>query len=197
MDELSVSVELPEPPELSAMLEGFRDAVRLPEDDVAVSVTVPLNPPRLVRLMVELPLEPRIMLTVVGLALIVKSGTLTVRVMLWEREPVVAVIVTVYVPGRMPLVEEKIRVEAPEDPLDNAIVVGLRVTVGPEGETVAVSDTLPDSPLTLDSVMVEFADVPGGAESEFGLATIVKSTTCTMICTEWRSEPLVPVIVTV
>jgi hypothetical protein len=90
-----VSVELPEPPEVSVTLVALRDAVRPPEDGVVVSVTVPLNPPRLVRLMVELPLVPTIMLTVVGLALIPKSGTLMVTVTLWEREPVVAVIVTV------------------------------------------------------------------------------------------------------
>jgi hypothetical protein len=95
------------------------------------------------------------------------------------------------------LVEEKVSVEVPEDPLDNATEDGLRATVGPEGETVAVSDMLPDSPLTLESVMLELAEVPGGVESELGLATIVKSTTCTTTRTEWLREPLVPVTVTV
>ncbi len=95
MDELSVSVEEPDPPEVSATLVGFSDAVRLFDEDVAVRVMVPLNPPRLVRPTVELPVTPSIMLTVVGVAVSPKSGTLTVTVTLCERDPTVAVIVTV------------------------------------------------------------------------------------------------------
>ena len=80
MDELRLNADVPEPAEESVMVEGLGDAVRLPDDEVAVRVTVPVNPPRLVMLMVELPAVPTSMLTVDGLAVNEKSGTLTVTV---------------------------------------------------------------------------------------------------------------------
>jgi len=43
-------------------------------------VIIPVNPPRLVMLMVELPAVPTSMLTVDGLAVKEKSGTFTVTV---------------------------------------------------------------------------------------------------------------------
>ena len=43
-------------------------------------MTVPVNPPRLARLMVEVALEPDTKLTDVGLALMPKSGTLIATV---------------------------------------------------------------------------------------------------------------------
>ncbi len=80
VDELRLSVELPEPPGERVMLEVLSDAARLPEEELAVRVTVPVNPPRLVRLIVELLVVLTSMLTVVWLALRLKSGTLTVTV---------------------------------------------------------------------------------------------------------------------
>jgi len=80
VDELRLNVEVPEPPDESGTLEVVSDAVRLPDDGVAVSVIVPVNPPRLVMLMVELPAVPTSMLTVNGLAVKEKSGTFTVTV---------------------------------------------------------------------------------------------------------------------
>ena len=92
-----------------------------------------------------------------------------------------AEIVTVYVPGTRLPVEEKMRVEVPEPPPTSTTVDGFNDTDDPDGDTVVLSETLPDSPLMLDKVMVEFADVPGGAVSELGLAETVKSTTWTVI----------------
>ena len=60
---------MPEPPEANDTVEVLREADRLPDDGVAVRVMVPVKPPRLVRLIVELLVNPTIMLTVVGLAL--------------------------------------------------------------------------------------------------------------------------------
>jgi len=88
------------------------------------------------------------------------------------------------VPGAKLLVEEKVRVEAPVPELASTTVDGFDDTEGPDGDAVALSKILPDKPLTLDKVMVEFAEVPGGAVIEPGLAEIVKSTTCTMTCIE-------------
>ncbi len=80
MEELSVRVEVPDPPEERTGLAGLNVAVRPGDDVVAVSVTVPVKPPRLARVRVETPLDPETKLTVVGLALMLKSGTLTVTV---------------------------------------------------------------------------------------------------------------------
>ena len=80
MDELRLNVEVSEPPEESVTLEVLSDAARLPDDEVAVRVIVPVNPPRLVMLMVELPVVPTSMFTVDGLAVKEKSGTFTVTV---------------------------------------------------------------------------------------------------------------------
>jgi hypothetical protein len=101
------------------------------------------------------------------------------------------------VPGAKLLVEEKVRVEVPVPELARTTVEGFTVSEGPDGDTVALIETLPDNPLMLVSVMVEFADVPGEAVSEPGLREIEKSTTCTITCIEWVRDPLVPVIVTV
>ena len=87
-------------------------------------------------------------------------------------------------PGAKLLVEEKVRVEVPVPELASTTVDGFNDTEGPDGDAAAVSEILPDRPLTLEKVMVEFADVPGGTVSEPGLAEIVKSTTCTMTCIE-------------
>ncbi len=71
-----------------------------PEEDDEASVTVPLNPPRLARLIVRVDVEPAFMLTVDELAVRVKSGfgagsTVTLIVVEWERDPLVPVTVTV------------------------------------------------------------------------------------------------------
>ncbi len=87
-------------------------------------------------------------------------------------------------PGAKLLVEEKVRVEVPVPELASATVDGFNDTDGPDGDAVTLSEILPDKPLTLDRVMVEFADVPGGAVSELGLVEIMKSTTRTMTCIE-------------
>ncbi len=100
-------------------------------------------------------------------------------------------------PGVRLVVEEKARAEVPVPPPASTTVEGFTDSEGPDGDTVALSETLPDNPLMLDKVIVEFADVPGGAVSELGLAEIEKSTTCTTTCMEWVRDPLVPVIVTV
>ncbi len=100
-------------------------------------------------------------------------------------------------PGLVLLGEETVRMEDPELPADKDTVAGLRDDVGPEGDTVAVRDRLPVSPLTLVRVMLELDDVPGGTVRELVLAEIVKSTTCTVAWIEWEREPLVAVTVTV
>ncbi len=86
---------MPEPPADRVTLAGLVDAVRPAEDTVAVSETLPVKPPRLARLIVEVALEPDVKVVVVGLAEIPKSGTFTVTATLCERVPIVADTVTV------------------------------------------------------------------------------------------------------
>ncbi len=91
-----------------------------------------------------------------------------------------------------------VRVENVELPGDRTTLGGLSDTVGPdEGEMVAVRDRLPDNPLMLVMVMLEFEDPPGDTEMEVGVAEIAKSTTWTVTWIVCESEPLVAVMVTV
>ncbi len=94
----------------------------------------------------------------VGLALIEKSlvcgaVTLTVTVVLWVALPSVPVTVTVYAPVATPLPTLTVSVEEPPAVTE----VGLRLTVGPEGETLALRLTVPAEPLVTAVLMV---DVP-------------------------------------
>ncbi len=67
MLELRESVDVPVPPEATDRLVGLRVAARLLEDETAVTVTVPLNPPRLVMVMVGVADDVARKLTVDGL----------------------------------------------------------------------------------------------------------------------------------
>ncbi len=60
----------------------------------------------------------------------------------------------------------------------------LRETVGPEGDTDAERIMLPESPLILVIVRLEFALAPAGMLRELGLAEMLKSTTITVTWTE-------------
>jgi len=85
-----VSIEVPEP----VTLVGLSEAPRLGEAATA-RLTVPLKPPRELMVMVLLPELPCAIETDVGLAVIVKSWTFTVTIVLWVRDPLVPVTVTV------------------------------------------------------------------------------------------------------
>ena len=70
-----------------------------------------------------------------------------------------------------------VRTEVADPPEDRDTLDGLRDSVGPVGETVAVMETLPVSPLMLVRVILELEVLPGGTTSEPGLADMLKSTT--------------------
>lgn len=84
---------VPEP----LMLEVLRVQVSPLAGEIEVdNVTVPVKPLTAVTVIVELPLTPGVVLTVVGLADIWKSTTLTLIVpVLWDSDPLVPVTVTV------------------------------------------------------------------------------------------------------
>jgi len=85
------SEDVAEPPEGVVTLIGFKLHARPVDGDTdAVNDTAPLNPFRLVIVIVEVPAVPASALTEVGLVLIIKSGaapTLYVTVAECEREP--------------------------------------------------------------------------------------------------------------
>jgi hypothetical protein len=77
--ELTVSVDVPVPPLVRAMLEGFSDAVK-PEGETFVDrEIVPVKPLKLVNVMVEVAEEPDWVVMIVGLAETLKPGGLDGR----------------------------------------------------------------------------------------------------------------------
>lgn len=74
---LKESVEVPDP----VMLVGLRIAVS-PADGLVVRLTTPAKPLRPAIVAVDVPVEPALTVTVVGLAVIVKSWTIRVTVKL-------------------------------------------------------------------------------------------------------------------
>jgi hypothetical protein len=147
--ELTVSVEVPEPP---LMLDGLRVAVS-PADGFAVRVTVPVNPLTGAIVIVTVVEAPALIMTLVGLAVIVKSVNVKVAVVERVRIPSVLVIVTVYMPATE---EVHVRVAVPEP----VIVAGvIAPQVRPAG-TVSLSVWVPAKPLMAAAVIVDVADDP-------------------------------------
>ena len=70
---LTVRVEVPFPPELSEMLLELRLSLGLLEEQTAERETVPLNPLRLARLMVTVPVLPAVRLSELTFVLRPKS----------------------------------------------------------------------------------------------------------------------------
>ena len=106
-------------------------------------LTRPVNPLRAAIVIVELPGAPAATLTVVGLATMVKSVTVTTTVAVWENGPLVPVIAMMYVPFTVGL---KVRIEDAVAALVNMTVAGLSENVSPEGEEVPERLTVPVKP---------------------------------------------------
>jgi len=160
-------VEVPEP----VTLVGVRVHVRpVVGDTVAVRPTTPLKPCRAVTVIVDIPGTPARIVTVVGLAAIVKSCTVNVRVAECESEPLVPSTVTVYDPAD----PEQDTVEVPEP----VMLGGVRVHVRPVvGDADAVRLTVPVNPFTGVTVIVEVPLAPARTMTLVGLAATVKSCT--------------------
>ena len=77
---LTVSVEVPAPPELIETLLELRLSRGLLEEQTAESDTVPVKPLRLERLIITVPLLPAVRLSELTLVLRLKSCTFTVIV---------------------------------------------------------------------------------------------------------------------
>ena len=142
------------------MLVGLRVAVR-PVDGltVAVRLTVPLNPLTGVTLIVDVPDELVETVRLVGLAVIVKSGVVTWRVMtavVWCRSPLVPVTVTVKSP-LVPAISDSVVLSNPPERLS---IVLPSVALSP-ADGLVVSETFPAKPLTLLAAMVVMQNTPG------------------------------------
>lgn len=81
MAEPTVSVERPLPPDVTMTLVGLMEETREEEEADVVRMMVPVKPPRLVRRTVDVALTLVDVLRDVGVAVIEKSGTLTVMVL--------------------------------------------------------------------------------------------------------------------
>ena len=108
--------------------------------------------------------------------------SLTTTVKLTERvtDPIVAVTVTVYVPGVVKSEVEIVNVEVAVPFAANITLLGLTETVGhtktrPDDEIEALRLAVPDRPLRLVSVIVEEPDEPHRIVRELGEAPRPKS----------------------
>ena len=88
--------EVPDAPR--TMLVGVRVQVKPAGETVDVNATVPVNPLTGATVMVEVAAALANAVTLVGLAVTVKSVMVTVTVAEWDSDPLVPVTVTVYVP---------------------------------------------------------------------------------------------------
>ncbi len=181
---------MPETP--SVTLVGLSVALQPAGAPVAVRLTMPVNPFTAVTVTVEVAEDPATKVSDVGLAVTVKSVTVTATVAVLDLVPLVPVTVTVKVAG---LEQLTVNVEVPEVP--RVTLAGLRVAEQPAGAPEAVNDTMPVKPFTAVTVMVDVAEEPATKLIEVGLAATVKSVTVTETVAEWDRVPLVPVTVTV
>ncbi len=86
-----------------------------------------------------------------------EGTTITVTVVEWDNEPLVAVTLRVY----MPIVDEDIvSVDVPDPPEVRGTLVGFREAVRPEGETNEESDSVPEKPLRLTKLMIDVPEEP-------------------------------------
>ena len=93
-EELTVSVEVSDPPATTITLVGLREADNPDGATVTVRTMVPAKPPRLFTVTAAVPDWPAAMFTVVELAVTEKSTTLRVILTVRAIEPLVAVTVT-------------------------------------------------------------------------------------------------------
>ena len=77
------------------MLDGLRVQARPGGETTDVRVTVPVKPLTGATVMVELAGVPALVVTLLGLAVTVKSWTVKVTIAEWDSEPLVPVTVTV------------------------------------------------------------------------------------------------------
>jgi hypothetical protein len=162
------------------LLEGVQESVELPDPvtlvgerpheipvvglELAERPTVPVKPFKAVTVMLEVPVTPTFGLRLVGLAIVVKSVTVTMTVVEWESDPLDPLTMTVYVEAG----PEQESSELWADP--RVMLDGLSVHARPLGATDAVSATAPVNPFSGATVIEEAAMAPASTLTVVGLA---------------------------
>jgi hypothetical protein len=130
-----------------------------------VRLTTPANPLSAVTLMIEVPIEPALTVTFVGVAVVVKSWTTNVTVAEWDSEPLVPVTNTCLLPVDVNVHD----IVALPEPVT---LVGVTV----QDEVVLVTRlTIPAKPFTAVIVVVEVPTALTFTLTLVGLVLIVKS----------------------
>jgi hypothetical protein len=186
---------------------NVQDKVDVPEPVTLVGVRVQIAVSLLARFTTPAkPLSPSIVIvdaagvpastvTLVGLAVTVKSCTVNVAVVEWVSVPLVPVTVTWSVPD-----EVNVQLRLTELEGEMRVSVTLALLREQPGPPFWESATVPVKPFTAVTVMLETPVELASRVTEVGLAEIVKSWiefTLTWTTTWWESRPLVPVTFTV
>jgi len=128
-----------------------------------------LNPLTLVRVIVEVAVEPAGIVRLLGLAVIVKSGggedgtTVKVTLTLCDRLPLVPVTTTTQFLGGLPAVDTNVRVELAVPPDESLTLDELRPQPGHEaqrGGGEVARFTTPLKPLMLVNMIKDFPEEP-------------------------------------
>jgi hypothetical protein len=152
-------------------------AVMLEDEATAVRVTVPVNPPDGVTVIVDVPWPPVVKVMLVGLAVSAKSTFDTTTVMVavvWASEPLVPVTVTVYVPSTVALTNSWVLLTPPGP----SIRIALPNEVVSPGEAFALNMMVPAKPFWLMTAIVVLHVAPVVQLTVTGeLGVMVKSVT--------------------
>ena len=189
-DVVIFNVDVPDAPRVR--LAGLAESVS-PRFGTATGeiATVPLNPERLVTVILTAPAPPAVTVSSPWLEVMLKSITLTVTRTEWESSSpfAVPVMLRLYIPGKTDPATPISSVAKLLPPEDSATVSGFRFEVKPEmGERER--ETLPANPPSLLKVIVQKAELPGETFTTCGSAT-PKSTTFTVKGVEWVRESIV------
>ncbi len=163
---------------VNTMLFGLASAL-IPDGPDTDSEMVAEKPFKPSRVIVEVPEDPA-RIDIEGLAVTVKSTTLTVTSTEWERVLLVAVTFRVYVPY---LVAVTVRTA-------DVVLPGVRLTVWVVGVDVspvlgdAVSVMVPENPLRLERLTSDVAGIPAEVVIDGWPVVILKSTTFTVTVIE-------------
>lgn len=199
-----VRIALDVPPLTRVIFAGLRLVTSSAGVDVENRITIPVNPFKLNKLIVDATDEPFTSVRLVGLDEREKLGggtPVTVRLTMtaWFTCPNNPLTVTVYAPGNAAVETLISRMVELEAPAPNERIVSLSVTKITGEDTVSESVTWLLNPFRLVRLIVELAEPPGVIVRFCGEELIVKSGVAVgrvavmRRATEWTSDPLVPV----
>lgn len=156
---------------------GLKAAVTPLRSPLAEKVTLPVNPPDGVMVIVDVPFADRLMVRLVGDADRVKlpvtaAVTVSETVAVCVMPPPVPVTVIVYVPAVVVAATAMVMVEVPEP--GAAMGVGLKLTVTPVGWPAAVNAMAESKPPATLVVIVDVPLLPRTTETAVGEAEMVK-----------------------